>query len=231
MADPLATDPFELSLRRPAPRRVLADEVYEILRESLLSQRIAPGARLNLDQLARELHVSNTPVRQALARLEADGLVTKEPYIGFTASPLLDSRTIEELYDLRLLIEPAGAGRAAKRGPAEWIAKLEEIVTAAEGMLEEQLPEHAEALGNADAEFHLAVASAGGNGVIVDYLGQVLTQMSRYTLYSSRQAAHHAWEEHRTVLEAIERGDSDEALKAMRAHLRNGWDRVHELVN
>jgi DNA-binding GntR family transcriptional regulator len=231
VADPLTVNGLGLSLPRPAPRRVLADEVYEILRESLLTQRIAPGSRLNLDLLARELHVSNTPVRQALARLEADGLVTKEPYVGFTASPLLDSRTIEELYDLRLLIEPTGAARVAKRGSGEWIVTLEDICASAEGMLGEQSSEHVEALGTADAEFHLAVAQAAGNGVIVDYLRQVLTQMSRYTLYASRPAAHHAWEEHRTVLDAIRRGDSSEALKAMRTHLHNGLDRVHELVN
>jgi DNA-binding GntR family transcriptional regulator len=231
MADPLAVNTVGLSLPRPAPRRVLADEVYEILRESLLSQRIAPGSRLNLDLLARELHVSNTPVRQALARLEADGLVTKEPYVGFTASPLLDSRTIGELYDLRLLIEPAGAARAAKRGPGDWVDTLDGICISADGMLSDPAPEHVEALGNADTHFHLAVAQAAGNGVIVDYLGQVLTQMSRYTLYASQQAAQHAWEEHRTVLDAIRRGDSNEALKAMRTHLHNGWDRVHELVH
>lgn len=219
-----------LSLPRPAPRRVLADEVYEILREGLLSRRIEPGARLNLDLLARELHVSNTPVRQALARLEADGLVTKEPYVGFTASPLLDSRTVDELYDLRLLIEPAGAGRAAKRDLRDGTARLADLCDRAERMLSEQPAAHVEALGNADAEFHLAVADAAGNRVILGYLGQVLTQMSRYTLYASSHAAHRAWAEHRTILEAIERGDADAAHQAMRAHLRNGLDRAHEAV-
>lgn len=231
MADPLAASEGGLSLPRPAPRRVLADEVYEILRESLLTQRIVPGSRLNLDLLARELHVSNTPVRQALARLEADGLVEKEPYVGFTASPLLDSRTIEELYDMRLLLEPANAARATKRGGSEEAARLATIYDDAERMLGDDGNDHADALGTADAEFHLAIATAAGNSVIADYLGQVLTQMSRYTLYSSQHAASRAWDEHRAILTAIHGGDSEEALKAMRTHLRNGLDRVHHLVN
>lgn len=230
MADPLATGAAGVSLPRPAPRRALADEVYEILRESLISQRLAPGARLNLEHLARELHVSNTPVRQALARLEADGLVTKEPYVGFTASPLLDSRTIEELYDLRLLLEPANSSRAAKRRTGDSTATLAAICVKAEQMLDDRSTAHVEALGAADAEFHLAIARTAGNAVIVEYLDQVLTQMSRYTLYSSQQAAHDAWEEHRIVLAAIEAGDSEAALKAMRSHLRNGLDRAHDLV-
>src|SRR6185436_1405366 len=115
--DPLSDNEAipEDALGRQPQRTVLADDVYEIIRESLISQRIAPGARLNLDELARKLHVSNTPVRQALARLESDGLVTKEPYRGFAASRLLDSRTIIELYEYRLMIEPATAARAARK--------------------------------------------------------------------------------------------------------------------
>lgn len=231
MADSPETTQGALSLPRAAPRKVLADEVYDILRESLLSQRIAPGSRLNLDLLARELHVSNTPVRQALARLEADGLVEKEPYVGFTASPLLDSRTIAELYDLRLLVEPTNAARAAKWSPGDWTASLETICDSAEQMLSEPSIDRAEELGHADTEFHLAIARAAGNTVIVDYLDQVLTRMSRYTLYSSQPAAHHAWEEHRSILTAIESGSHEVALQAMRIHLRNGLDRVHHRVN
>ena len=81
--DPLSDNEAipEDALGRQPQRTVLADDVYEIIRESLISQRIAPGSRLNLDELARKLHVSNTPVRQALARLESDCLVTKEPYL------------------------------------------------------------------------------------------------------------------------------------------------------
>lgn len=230
LADPTTADQG-LALPRLAARRVLADEVYEILRESLLTQRISPGSRLNLDRLARELHVSNTPVRQALARLESDGLVKKEPYVGFTASPLLDSRTIEELYDLRLLIEPTNAARAAQRASTDAASALTSICETADALLADPRPEHAEALGNADIEFHLAIAADAGNEVIVQHVREILTRMSRYTLYSSPSAANHAWQEHRVVLDAIATGDSQAALQAMRHHLRNGLDRVHEIVN
>ncbi|GAA5202752.1 GntR family transcriptional regulator [Microbacterium jejuense] len=221
----------ELTLLRPAPRRMLADEVYEILRESLISQRIPPGARLNLDRLARELHVSNTPVRQALSRLEADGLVQKEPYVGFTASPLLDSRTIEQLYDLRLLIEPTNAERAASAVAREGVDELTAICVGADALLAESSAEHAEALGAADMEFHVSIARSAGNDVITAHLHEVLTQMSRYTLYTSDDAAHLAWAEHRTILDAIDASDSGAATEAMRQHLRRGLHRVQDLVN
>lgn len=224
-----ADDDFVLP--RLAQRSVLADEVYEILRESLLSHRIPPGARLNLDRLARELHVSNTPVRQALSRLEADGLVQKEPYVGFTASPLLDSRTIEQLYDLRLLIEPVNAGRAATAAGREGVAELTAICTGADALLADSSAENAQSLGAADMEFHVSIAKRAGNDVIASHLHEVLTQMSRYTLYTSDDAAHLAWAEHRTILDAIDASDSDAAKQAMRQHLRRGLHRVRDLVN
>lgn len=219
-----------LALPRPAPRKMLADEVYEILRGSLLSQQIPPGSKMNLDALARELHVSNTPVRQALSRLEADGLVQKKPYLGFTASPLLDSRSIEQLYDLRILIEPTNAARAAKKSTRESVNALTDICAGAHAMLTEPSTANADALGQADIDFHLSIARHAGNHVIVSHMHEALTQMSRYTLYGSQNAAHLAWEEHHAILEAIDTGDPDAAFHAMRVHLRSGLRRVRDLV-
>ncbi len=64
-------------------RTVLSDETYSRIREMLLTHEIAPGERINIDALARDLDVSQTPVREALARLESDDLVIKEPLRGY----------------------------------------------------------------------------------------------------------------------------------------------------
>src|SRR3954453_21778562 len=157
--DPLSTTQAisDTALGRQPQRTVLADDVYEIIRDSLISQRIAPGARLNLDELARKLHVSNTPVRQALARLESDGFVTKEPYRGFAASRLLDSRTIIELYEYRLLIEPATAARAARKRTELQAIDLER--TCAEETISGVIadPVREEELPQLDVDFHCTV--------------------------------------------------------------------------
>jgi len=208
---------------------VLADEVYEILKESLRSHRIAPGARLNLDQLARELGVSNTPVRQALARLESDGLVSKEPYRGFTASPLLDSRTIAELYDYRLILEPAIAARAARRGDA-CVPALEMLcdpaeITALVGDLDAY-----DTIGQRDVNFHLAIATAAGNSVITSNLATNLARMRLYTVYHRHGAGAQAWAEHRDILAAIRAADPETAAIAMRTHLSNGLARLRDAV-
>src|SRR3954452_141794 len=86
-------------------REVLADGVYEAIKSLIMDRRIEPGAKINMDALARDLDVSPTPVREALARLEADGLVTKRALVGYTTAPMLDATGLEELFELRQLLE------------------------------------------------------------------------------------------------------------------------------
>lgn len=216
---------------RRAQRSVLADDVYDILRDGLVTQRIAPGSRLNLDQLARELHVSNTPVRQALARLESEGLVEKEPFRGFAASRLLDSRTIAELYGYRLLIEPPTAARAARCRSAAQAAALEDLCdpdTIARLVADESA---AGQLAQKDVDFHCDIARQAGNTVVVENLSQTLTRMTLYSLYGRHGAAAEAWQEHRAITTAISAGDPEGAATAMRAHLKGGLERMRNVLS
>jgi DNA-binding GntR family transcriptional regulator len=231
--DPLSDNEAipEAALQRQPQRTVLADDVYEIIRDSLISQRIAPGARLNLDELARKLHVSNTPVRQALARLESDGLVTKEPYRGFAASRLLDSRTIIELYEYRLLIEPATAARAARKRTELEAIDLERTCAdeTISGIVGD--PVRAEELPQLDVDFHCTVAKHAGNRVVLDNLSELMTRMTLYSGYGHAGAAELAWAEHRAIAAAIRSGDSEGAAAAMRIHLTSGLDRMRRAVS
>src|ERR1700742_5044635 len=86
----------------------LANEVYENIYAQLMALRIAPGARITVDNLVRELNVSQTPIREALGRLEGEGLVVKTHLVGYSAAPQITKRQFDELYSLRLLLEPDG---------------------------------------------------------------------------------------------------------------------------
>ena len=219
------------SVVRVPQRSVLADEVYDIVRGSLLSGRFAPGSRLNLDQLARELHVSNTPVRQALARLESEGLVTKEPCRGFTASALLDSRTIVEVYAYRLLIEPPTAAEAAKRRGPAGLAVLEGLCDENEIRALMADPASAEEMGERDVRFHSTIAREAGNSFIRENLEIALTRLCIYTLYDKSGVAEHVWDEHRAVLAAVRDGDPEAADAAMRAHLDSALERLRSAIS
>jgi DNA-binding GntR family transcriptional regulator len=228
VAAPMRDSDSPIPARQIRAPKMLGDEVYEILRGDLISGRIHPGARLNLDQLARELHVSNTPVRQALARLEADRLVTRQPNRGFAASALLDRRAIMMSYEFRLLIEPPTAARAAARRTDEHIEGLRQIcdITQARDLatspdtLEEFLAER-------DIAFHTAVAVAAGNTTVVEHLGMELSRMGVYLpTYLHLDPQEDTWSELALVMEAVIAGDKQAAAAAMRAHLLSGMRRL-----
>src|ERR1700754_4327849 len=107
------------AMTEPADRRLfrsqmLGADVYEAIKTMLMDHVIRPGTRISIDGLAREFQVSSTPVREALARLESEGLAVKEPLKGYRATPLLTLEEFDDLYRFRLLLEPWAARRAAE---------------------------------------------------------------------------------------------------------------------
>src|SRR5690348_10241166 len=102
----------------------LADDVYGAIFNKLMGLEIAPGARISVDGLVRQLGVSHTPIREALGRLEGEGLVVKTHLFGYSAAPQITRRRFDELYELRLLLEPDAARRAAHRIDEERMRKL-----------------------------------------------------------------------------------------------------------
>jgi DNA-binding GntR family transcriptional regulator len=228
VAAPTLDPDAPISERRIREPKMLADEVYEILRNALISGRIQPGERLNLDQLARELHVSNTPVRQALARLEADRLVTRQHNRGFAASALLDRKAIMMSYEFRLLIEPPTAARAAGRRADGHIERLRQICDLGQARDLATGPDTVEELlAERDIAFHTAVAVAAGNTTVVEHLGTELRRNCVYLpTYLHADPDENTWSEHARVMEAVIAGDKQAAAAAMRTHLLNGMRRL-----
>lgn len=108
----------------PATR---AEWAYEQLKEKILSNEIAPGERLVVDQIARDLGISPMPVREAIRRLEAEGWVESKPYIGARVAPIR-LEELEELYTIRLALEPILARTAVDKATPEVIEELEALL-------------------------------------------------------------------------------------------------------
>ena len=106
----------------------LVEEVCSRIRADIMSLKIPPGARISVDNLARELGVSQTPIREALSMLEARGLVTKKYLVGYCSAPKLNRRQFEKLYDIRLVLEPHAAGLAALNMPLVDLQELDILV-------------------------------------------------------------------------------------------------------
>ena len=155
-----------MSGARKIERVVLGDQVYESIKESILDQASAPGEKLHVDGLARELQVSSTPIREALARLVAEGLVKAEPFIGFATAPLPDRRYYEDVYNFRGVIEPWAAAEAARRRPGpDVIAALRgEVATMMAGEPSREYRSH-RGFTEGDDRFHRLILQAAGNQV------------------------------------------------------------------
>ena len=217
-----------------SPRRVLlADDSYRILREALIANRLAPGQRLNIEQLAEDMNVSITPIRHALVRLEADGLVTREPYKGYVVSRLLDRSTVSAIFDARIVIEGELVARAADRATKDDIEVLTDLAEL--DPMAEVPPDVSgfdeDAPLNNDGVFHRRIAEVAGNAILVDTLDTLFKRMSAYRSFRL-QLQRTKWSpkgefvvatqrEHAAIVRAIKRGNGESARSAMQKHLTN----------
>ncbi|MEV4761681.1 GntR family transcriptional regulator [Micromonospora chokoriensis] len=204
---------------RPARRLTLADDVYESIKTLVMDHILPPGERVNIDALARELDVSPTPVREALARLEADGLVRKRPLSGYTTTPLLTRAEFDDLFEVRLLLEGATAGRAAAHASTE---ERQRISTEAAASIDVEAGDgyrrHA-AFTALDATFHDLIAEVAGSPLLRDSITRLHSHLHLHRLYFPVTGASDTNTEHQRIATAIAAGDSDAAAEAMRAHL------------
>ena len=194
---------------RSVGRVALADHVYDALYRNMLIGAIPPGGRLNIDQLARDLHVSPTPLREALARLEAEEVVIKRPLAGYLATPLLTRTGVAELFDLRLQLEPWLAGQAAGAG-----GELPDR--------DDDRPSHDDdlvRLASRDAAFHDSVAELAGNALAQQALRRLNAHFHVYRLFAKQGELPRDLAGHDSIGKAIRLHDRPAAMKAMRRHL------------
>jgi DNA-binding GntR family transcriptional regulator len=212
-------------------RSVLADRVYELIKVKLMDNVVEPGARLSIDALSRDMDVSATPIREALARLESDGLVVKRPHRGYTAAPRLDSRAFDELFRMRMLLEPASASWAAQAANAKQIVAIEDLIAAMSEPVTGDSYESYRAFAAQDAAFHLALAEASGVGLMVDTLTRLRPHTQLYRLYYTVGISDDTVAEHSRVIDAVSRRDAAAAAAAMAAHLSASQQRLSTAVD
>ena len=146
-------------IQRPAG---LVDEVYNRVRDDIMSLKIAPDTRITIESLARSLGVSQTPIREALSMLEAKGLVTKQHLIGYCTAPILNRAQFENIHEIRLLIEPYAARMAARKMSEESVAELGRLLAKMRPKKDDSRTTY-DQFAELDAEFHERIAEATGN--------------------------------------------------------------------
>jgi DNA-binding GntR family transcriptional regulator len=212
-------------------RRALADDVYDAVLGLLMDQVIEPGSRASIDGIARQLNVSPTPVREALARLESEGLVVKKALKGYTAAPLLDSDGLRQLFEMRRLLEPYAARNAAGELNADALQQLADLCEAmhrsgeAAHTGEDRFKDYKD-FANQDAEFHRLIAEHSGNALLADAIARLRSHMHQYRIYFRHGVVEETSGEHEAVLEALRSGKPASAEKAMLDHITKSYARI-----
>jgi len=212
-------------LRRPSG---FAKEVFEVIRADLMSLRIPPDTRISIDQLARELGVSQTPIREALSMLEAMGLVTRRRFAGYCSAPQLNSKQLHELYELRLLIEPHAAACAAERMND---AQLQQIRALARSMEPGRSRTSYDRFAVQDSELHDLIAAASGNRLIQDSLARLHAHLHIFRLRFHSEVTTAAYTEHARLVEALTHRRPKEAEATMRRHIEKSYERMIPFAN
>lgn len=215
---------------RPLPaRRALVDDVYDAVLGLLMDRVIAPGARVNIDAVARDLDVSPTPVREALTRLESEGLVAKRALKGYVAAPLLDAAGLRDLYDMRELLETEAARRASAHldaaAEAELAASVEQMRAASDPDEEERFRNYRRFI-DEDLRFHHLIAEQADSPLLAEAIVRLRSHMHLYRLDFRHDFEDDTVTEHASILEALRRRDPDAAAASMRTHIENSFGRL-----
>ena len=216
--------------RSPMPEAVMSsvsvpsrtEAVLDALKHAILTGRLSPGRPLVETELAAQLGVSKTPVREALKTLSGAGLVTMSPYKGASVRTV-DDALAHSVYDIRLLLEPEAVRRSAGRGEAgraSWQA-AEAALDAADRASDRADRQQA------NREFHRALYADCGNELMLSILDGLRDQTA---LVSTAVWARNAtWDreaaEHRAILAAIRAGRAEDAAALLEEHIRAFVDR------
>ena len=214
----LETDQRPVGIFGPADVRSLRDVAYEGIRDAILSGALAPGERVKERDVAAQMGVSTTPVKEALRRLEQEGLVVAQPRRGAVVSSLARIPVVE-IEEIRGLLESMAARLAAERMTSAEIERLTRLVAEMRELTME-MREPATRLESVN-EFHQLIRVASRNDFIVRFVA-TLTPFERVhrTEYLDPEEARRILEEHEGIFEAVVARDTDQAERRMAEHFR-----------
>ncbi|HHP50800.1 MAG TPA: GntR family transcriptional regulator [Moorella mulderi] len=206
----------------------LREIVFEALKEAILEGHLKTGEKLMEIQLAEELGVSRTPVREAIRKLEQEGLVVIIPHKGaFVAD--LSMKDIADLFEVRAALESLAAALACERATEEELEEMERLLMEiGKGVEEENLEYTIEV----DTKFHEVLYQASRNALLVKIINNLQEKIQTYrtTSLSMPGRMAEALEEHRRLLEAIAAREVDLAQRLAQEHIENAANRVMEAI-
>jgi len=211
-------------------KNVLADSIYEQLKERIMELVFDPGSRLNIDSLAGELNVSPTPIREALARLAAERLVAFEPFKGYSVNQPLTPRQVADLMHVRRLIEVDAVRLAARRIQMPELVMLEKVLTAGRYNQAGSWSAGYRGFNLLDQAFHEALIAAADNPFLLEtyHSLNVHVQLARFHPFFDNNDQCDTCDEHGEIFQTISAHDAEGAVRAVEAHLHKTEIRIFQ---
>jgi DNA-binding GntR family transcriptional regulator len=209
-------------------KRLVTEDIYNFIKNQILSHTLSPGEKINIDQMARDLNVSNIPIRESLSRLASDGLVHIVPFKGVSVAEI-SLPDLDELYELRIELE----GYATR--------KATHVIPDAElNWLEDEMNRNYEPIKNSQGNLDIVMKmNEQLHGTILKYahnenlrkmMDHYLQRIERYLIYARKELdidiVKAEWEEHHEILIALKERNNQNAEKAMRNHISNSHQRT-----
>lgn len=197
-----------------------AEYAYAALRREIVEGRFEPGRRMREIELAQRLGISRTPTRQALSRLELEGLLDMRPRAGLVVSTL-DMTAVEELYEMRAALEGAAAGMAARHATPRDLATLTALVEEERRIGSDPMRRYRH-----NRELHEAIHQAAHNRYLAKSLHALTDAIALLgpTTLAVEGRATVAQSEHRAIVTAIQQRNDAEADRLTRAHVLGALD-------
>lgn len=212
---------FEVTMNEYLPLR---DVVFNTLRRAILRGELKPGERLMEIQLANKLGVSRTPIREAIRKLELEGLVLMIPRKGAEVAEITE-KNLRDVLEVRCALEELAVQLACDRIDKEMLKELHE---AAEHFRDILGSDDITVIAEADEAFHDVIFTATGNARLIQLLNNLREQMYRYRIeyLKKKECYPQLLEEHATIIRAIEEHDKDKATQITGQHINNQVDTV-----
>lgn len=207
----------------------LAEQAREQIRASILDGTLKPGERLTIEQLATELGVSRTPVREALKALEQDGLIHLLPHRGAVVE-LVAREEVYRRYTIRAMLEGYAAELACRADSARIAAELATVCDKLEALARHVVPNDRSAvqhMSELNQEFHGLIRDGSGNRTLQRLLGALRNPVSyTYSHWQDPERRRASLTIHREIAEAFQRGKPAQTRKLMERHILEARDAI-----
>lgn len=210
------------------PQKTLVEQVYDILLDAICTGQLAPGERLNQDEIAARLNVSRQPVNSAISILKANGFVRDTGRRGVVVVDI-DLDQFRSIYEFRIVVEPFAARLAAERIGDDADHEAEQILREGHAAIKAR---NIKGLLAADVRFHEMIYRWSGNHVIEASMRANWPHMLRSMVEVLRDpaSAQQSWNDHRLIVEGLLARNGEVAATAMRDHIGLAFEKTRKVL-